>query len=348
MIGRLELGSLAQSLGDVAGRFRHRARFLARRDEAVQHVGRRDVGVRPFVPRDVEGVEALLGGPHVIADDRDEIVENDDLPDPGHGLRPLVVHMRDLAAEHRAARERGDLHALGSRVDAVDGLAIDLVGRVEPLQRLADQLEIRRGLERRILRRRQRGGRLHKLAISRLPAARVVKDLAVLGPAGGRIDAPLRRRGLHQHGAGGRAGDSHRLPERADGGRAAGRLKAEKRVRVELVVGRRRDRSHLLERRIKLLGEDHGESGVDALPHLDLRDCEGDFAVRIDAHESVRREIRVRLRRERGAEPGNGDAEDQAAACGGCRLQHRAAGELRGGGDRVMGASPIRPTGRLL
>ena len=77
----------------------------------------------------------------------------------------------------------------------------------------------------------------------------------------------------------------------------------------------------MLEGRIKLLGEDHGESGVDTLPHLDLRDCEGDLAVRIDAHESVRREIRVQLRRERGVEPGNGEAEDQAAARGGCRLQ---------------------------
>ena len=86
VIGRLEFRSLAQSLGDVAGRFRDGALSLACGDESVQHVGRRHVGVRPFVPRDVEGVEALLGGPHVIADDRDEIVENDDLPHPGHGL----------------------------------------------------------------------------------------------------------------------------------------------------------------------------------------------------------------------------------------------------------------------
>jgi len=66
----------------------------------------------------------------------------------------------------------------------------------------------------------------------------------------------------------------------------------------------------MLKRRVKLLGEDHGKGGVDALPHLDLRDCEGDLAVGLDAHERVRREIRVRLRRERGVEPGNGDAEE--------------------------------------
>jgi hypothetical protein len=213
--------------------------------------------------------------------------------------------MRDLAAEYRAARERGDLHALGPRVNAIGGFAVDLVGRVDPFQRLADELEVRRRFQRRILRRSEFGGRLRKLAVSRLLSARIVKDLAILRPAGGRIDAPLRRRGLHEQGPGGRAGDSHRLPERADGGRAAGRLEPEQRIRVELLVRRRGQRGHLLEGRVELLGEDHGEGRVDALPHLHLRDRESDFAVRIDAHESVRREVRVR---ERSAEPGNGDA----------------------------------------
>ena len=40
MVSRLELGSVAQSLGDVAGRFRDRAFILARGDKAVQHIGR--------------------------------------------------------------------------------------------------------------------------------------------------------------------------------------------------------------------------------------------------------------------------------------------------------------------
>jgi hypothetical protein len=86
----------------------------------------------------------------------------------------------------------------------------------------------------------------------------------------------------------------------------------------------------VLEGRIKLLGEDRGEGGVDALSHLDLRDCEGNFAVRIDADESIRREIRGRLRGKRGVEPGNGDAEDQPAARGCCRLQQSTTGEFRG------------------
>ena len=46
------------------------------------------VRVRAFVPGDVERVEALLRGPHVIADHRDEIVEHDDLPHAGDRLAP--------------------------------------------------------------------------------------------------------------------------------------------------------------------------------------------------------------------------------------------------------------------
>ena len=60
----------------------------------------------------------------------------------------------------------------------------------------------------------------------------------------------------------------------------------------------------MLERRVKLVGKDHGKGGVDTLPHLDLRDCESDLAVGLDAHERVRREVRVRLRGEHSVEPG--------------------------------------------
>jgi hypothetical protein len=85
----------------------------------------------------------------------------------------------------------------------------------------------------------------------------------------------------------------------------------------------------MLEGRVKLLGKEHRESGVNALPHLDLRDCEGDLAIGIYAHKGIRREVCVRLRGKRSVEPGNGDAEDQAAALGCCRLQQSTTGELR-------------------
>ena len=105
--------------------------------------------VRAFVPGDDERVEALLGRPHVIADDGDEVVEHDDLPHARNCLGRAVVDLADLAAEHRTLRQGRELHAGKHRVDAIDDLAVGLVRRVEALQRLADQREILGVLERR-------------------------------------------------------------------------------------------------------------------------------------------------------------------------------------------------------
>jgi hypothetical protein len=124
------------------------------------------------------------------------------------------------------------------RVDAVDDLAVDLVGRVEPLQRLADQHEILGILERTSF-----GGRLR----SPQPPARHRKlapaRLCITSPFGGgaacRLDLPLLRGGLHQHGARAGAGRAQRLPERPDRSGAAGRLNAEQGIGVKLVIRRR-------------------------------------------------------------------------------------------------------------
>ena len=136
-------------------------------------------GVRPFVPVDLERLEALLGRPHVIADHGDEIVEHHDLPHARNLLRGAVVDLADLAAEHRSMRQRCELHARQHRVDAVDGLAVDLVRRVEPLQRLADIDEILRVLERDILGRGLAARGLRQRAIGKLAAARLVRHLAL-------------------------------------------------------------------------------------------------------------------------------------------------------------------------
>ena len=85
--------ALRQTLGDVADRFGDDAVFFARGAQVVPDIGRTDLGVRPFVPCHVQRVEALLGRPGVIADNRDQIVEHDDLSNAGNGLRGAVVDM---------------------------------------------------------------------------------------------------------------------------------------------------------------------------------------------------------------------------------------------------------------
>ncbi len=45
---------------------------------------------------------------------------------------------------------------------------------------------------------------------------------------------------------------------------------------------------------IELFGENHRHSGIDALPHLDLRHDQRGLARMIDADEGIRREFAVR------------------------------------------------------
>ena len=102
LVCRLELFARRKSLGDVADRFGNRAVLFAGRAQVLPDVFRADLRVRPFVPVDLERVQALLGRPHVIADHGDHVVEHHDLAHAGNLLRGAVIDLADLAAEHGA------------------------------------------------------------------------------------------------------------------------------------------------------------------------------------------------------------------------------------------------------
>ena len=175
----IEAFALREALLDVAFGFGDDAVLLARRAQVVPDVGGIDLGVRPFVPSHFQSVEPLPGGPHMVADDGDEIIEHDDLPHARHFFRDAVVDMLHLAAEHRALGKRRELHVRHHGVDAVDGLAVGFVRRVVTFQRLADQREILRILELRLLRHRQLGGGIGKLAVSERAIARGMGDVTI-------------------------------------------------------------------------------------------------------------------------------------------------------------------------
>src|SRR5260370_35312922 len=196
----VEFFALRQALGDVTDRFCDHPFLFARRAQMLPNIIRADARVRAFVPGDDESVETLLGGPHVIADDRDQVVEHHDLPDAGNSLGRAVVDVSDFAAEYRARGKGGELHAEQHAIDALDDLAVGLVGRIEALARVADQREILRVLERWILRHRDIAGRVDQLAIpARAPAA-PVRALAVPPTPPPRTTLPFPPRALpHPH-----------------------------------------------------------------------------------------------------------------------------------------------------
>ena len=134
LVGGVDPVARRQALGDVAGGFRDDAVLCARDAQILPDVLRTDVGVRPFVPGHDQGIEPLLRRPHVIADDRDQIVKHDHLSHARHLPGRAIVDLADLAAEYGTLRQGRELHAGKHRVDAIDDLAVRLVRRVEAFQ----------------------------------------------------------------------------------------------------------------------------------------------------------------------------------------------------------------------
>ena len=243
----------------------------------------------------------------MIAHDRDEIVDHNNLANSRNFFGRAVIDMRDLAAKHRALCECRKLHRRQHGVDRVDDLAVGLVGRIQALDRLPDQREILRLLERRVFRHGQRACRVREIAIGCDPAAWLVFHLAAGRRTTRRIDLPLRRSGLHQHGARRRPCNAQRLPERADGIGIARDLNTKNWIAVELVARRGVLEHNLSEIGVELFGQNHRHRGIDALAHLDLRHDQRRLAGMIDADEGIggklaRSIIRRLLRLVRGAQ----------------------------------------------
>src|SRR5260370_510190 len=83
-----------------------------------------------------------------------------------------------------------------------------------------------------------------------------------------------------------------RLPSRADGARAAGRLYApEQRIAVTLFIRRGMFKRDLAEFDFELFRDQHRDRGVGALPHLDIGHRQRDLPARRDPDIGVGNEI---------------------------------------------------------
>ena len=326
LIDRVELGGRArQRGGDVAVIAHHHAFICRYLVHLGDDIGSGELGVRTFVPHDLQRGQALLGGAHIVGNHADRIVEMHDLVHAFDGQRRAVVDALQFAAQHRAGGDGADRHARHLHVDAVDRRAVDLLGRIEPLGRRADQLEVLGILERDLLRRRQRRRLVDQRAVGERAPGRLVDHLAVLGAAGVEIDTPLVRRGLDQHGPRRGARAAEGLVKRADRGRTAGHLKPHQWVGVELVARRRLCDPHLVEADLEFFRHQHRKGGEGPLTHLDLRDGDRDPAVAIDENESVgRKAVGGRASRRRD-QRGEAEAQQQAAAGGRAGDQKRSA-----------------------
>jgi hypothetical protein len=259
VIGRLELVAAAERLAGVSRRYSDGALPIGSRGQGAQNIARCHLGVRTFVPDDVERFEALLGR-HIWSPTtatRSSSATICRTPETPRALPSSI--WATLPPKTGQAIKVATFTPRRHRVDAVDGFAVHFIGGVEPFQRTSDQLEILRRFQRRILRSDALRRRFDKIGIGRTAPARVVEDDAVGGAAGGGVDIPHLRRRLDEQRTGAGAGAAHGHLEGADRCRAAGRLEPDERIGEQLVVWRSRLDAHLRKVRVKLLRDDGGQ-----------------------------------------------------------------------------------------
>ncbi len=300
--------------------------------------------VWPARPFDLERLAALERGPGVVRHHGDPGREvrrqrlaglraGDDHHRAHAGDRPrrAIVEARDVAVEVRAAQHDRGAGARLVHVDAVARAARDDLGCIHDLLRAADDAVFAARLQRRRLRRhRQCGGLGREIPIRQAPAVRVQRMPVARGD-GFRRDAPARRGGpAHQRACLG-ADLAQVRPGVRDVGAAACTLRAVlplRRRSGEIDAERQLLHRDVRPGRIQLVGDDHRQRSLDALPDLGAARADEHAVVALDAQVQAQRVGRQRrVLRERG--PRQHGLQQQPARGGQRRLQEAAAGNLR-------------------
>ena len=198
------LVGFCQGRGNIACGHHRRAFGLRQRAETVAQRDRVERRIRTGVPIDLQGIAAQFCRPVVIRHDGHTTRHLHHLADTSHLQGGAVIQRLDGAAEHRRARHHGSQQTIELHIDAELRTTIDLLRRIQPTRRLADQLPVFLILQRHRGRRRQLGGIVDQCAKTQSLIAG--NHLPVLGTAISNGNTPSRRRRLHQHRARGGAG----------------------------------------------------------------------------------------------------------------------------------------------
>ncbi len=271
-----------------------------------------------------------------VGHDHDGVaVDRQDLLHAGH-LRDLGgVEALELAADHGAGPDGRDQHAREGEIDTVDLPAGDLVERVEPLQRLAGDRPVLGILELHRPGRLEPGRRRRDRAVGQRLAGGVRDDAVGRAAFAGR-HLPLGRRRRDQHLARHGAALADILMAFADAAAATGREVLPDPVATKVLSRSRIFPGDLVPVATQLLGDELGETGERALPHLGAGDADHHLVVGMDHHPGVDLLDFGGLRRLEG----NGKAERETAGHGRTADQEAAAAER--GLDR-HDASSLRP-----
>ena len=259
----------------------------------------------------IERVERPARLPPTFGDHGNGAVRRDDVDDAGHRFCGGFVD-RDQPAAMNGRRADGGMQHIGQpEVDAVSEAAVGLRRNVRAQWRSSGDAPRRGVLEGRVARYAQLRRRFRELAETcALPGSRIADD-AVPDRDALRRDVPPVRSRLDQHGARRSARKTHAVAAgEAHGGRAAGDLQidlpgslgedhidgsvhhrelavvedpaARQEAVGERLFARRAQGPDLRPVRVELFRREHGERGVGALPHVDMRDVDRHRVVRGD------------------------------------------------------------------
>ena len=348
-VGRLDhLGRAGKGLIHIAVVLEHLgARALGQLGGRGGEALARLCGGGPFVPGDHELPPGALRHPPAVGHDRNAAqqpgqiapaLDHESIADAGERLDLIDVGRGHLAAEDRALGEHGVPHARDLDVDAEERPARQDARIVDAGDRRADDGEFLGILEPDGLQvGRGNGRRLgDELAVTQLPAARLVEDG---GGGGGALrfgHAPGEGGRRHQHLPGGGADSAELVVVHRGGHTSAGELTTVLGIGVGLFDPDR------LPLDVEFLGDQHREHGLDALADLGILGDDGDGAVGADP------DVDVRLEFGDAALAGSGRqvrSEQQAAGGEGGDLEEGAAIDSRGGHGAT---APVIPAARWI
>ncbi len=286
--GELHLDHLGGGLERVLDRalLRRQSALRLRRLAVVRQHRCAGARLTLVVPHEPQRVPSLSSGVGVLGEHRDALRHHYDIDHALHGTCRLVVDALQPGAKARRPGHHRRQHVGAAHVKRVFGRAVGLHDIVDAVDLRADQREILGVLQLDVVGHRLLGGGLRELAEGG-PLAGLVGEHALLHLDLVGRHLPGVDGGLHEHGAGGGAGLAQLVPAVVHGGRAAGSLHAEGEIGVELGVGRRELETHLRPVGVELLGDDGGEPGGVALPHVEVLDDHRHGIVGRDPHKGV-------------------------------------------------------------
>ncbi len=264
----------------------------------------------------------------MVRDDNDSTGSRQHAAHARHTLRGGRLDRYNLPSQRGTQSDDRIQHAGKLHIQTKLGTTVDLARGIEPRERLADQSESGRILQRHIFRHRQLRSRFREFAVrSRL-------TLSAANPAIVRLtvrwlDVPPLCRSRNQHHPRLRTGLAQLLPSVLHAVAGSGDLTSIEHVDVRVADWSRDD----LDPRqvdLQLLGQQHWQRGVNPLPHLGAVHYHGDGIIGADPEPGIHLATARLLRGARPSPSRQREGEHETASCRSRLLQKYAPPEIRG------------------